>query len=255
MKACANRQAKQALEALFRGELDAEGFTRLRAHVDGCDACREAYEKLARVEQVLEKRALPEHRQALLERELFARLAPATPPARAPSPSVPRWRPRLPEFLLPTLAGLALASVALLVAVPRLRARVPEDEWQSRGGPGPARVWGVRAFCVGQDGVTHGEARPGGTLVCGEGSAVQFSYTAPEAARLEVEATSPEGEPLRFFPPEGDASQVAAGVDVPLPYSTPVQRGWLHAPLEVRARFTNSQGQELSLTRLTLSPR
>ena len=157
--------------------------------------------------------------------------------------------------MLPALTGLALAGLALVVVVPRLRASEPGAEWQARGGAGASTAaWGVRAFCVGKNGALRGEARPGGTLPCGEGNAVQFSYTAPEAARLAVEATSPEGEPLRFFPPEGDAAQVAAGVDVPLPYSTPVQRDWLRSPLEVRARFTNARGQELSQTRITLSP-
>lgn len=248
MTRCGDRQAKQALEALFRGELDGEGFTRLRAHAAGCGECHEAYDRLSRVESSLEKRALPASREALLEKELFARLGATAKPVRAPEP-----RRLFPWFLVPAMAGLAMAGVALLVVVPRLRAR--DSEWQARGGDTGTEAWGIRVFCVGTDGQVTGEARPGGRLVCGEGSAVQFSYTAPEAARLAVEATSPEGEPLRFFPQEGTAEQVAAGVDVLLPFSTPVQEGWLAGPLEVRARFEDERGRELSRTQLTLSPR
>jgi hypothetical protein len=40
-----------------------------------------------------------------------------------------------------------------------------------------------------------------------------------------------------------------------LPFSTPVQRGWLSAPLDVSATFTDAQGKVVSQTRLTLAPR
>ncbi|HYO52348.1 hypothetical protein, partial [Archangium sp.] len=250
MTTCTDRQAKQALEALFRGELDGEGFTRLRAHAAGCDECHEAYDKLGRVESALEKRALPASREALLEKELFARLGSTPKPARA---SVPERKRFFPQFLVPATVGLAMAGVALMVVVPRLWKQEPE--WQARGGDMGTAAWGIRVFCVGPDGQVRGEARPGGTLVCGEGSAVQFSYTAPEAARLTVEATSPEGEPLRFFPQEGTAEEVAAGVDILLPFSTPVQERWLAGPLEVRASFEDARGRTLSRTQVTLSPR
>ncbi|WP_043432999.1 hypothetical protein [Cystobacter fuscus] len=252
MTTCGDRQAKQALRALFEQTLDAEGFVRLRAHVAGCGECREAYERLARVESALEQRALPTNRQALLERELFARLSGAPQPVRAPVPAR-RRRFSLPSFWVPSLAGLALASVAVVLVVPRLRA-APDAEWSARGSAVPS-AWGVRAFCVGPEGDVREEARSGETLACGEGSAVQFSYTAPEAALLTVETFSDSGEPLRFFPAEGGETEVAAGVDVPLPYSTPVQGGWLSGPLEVRASFSDARGRVLSQTRLTLVPR
>ncbi|QRK11936.1 hypothetical protein JQX13_18890 [Archangium violaceum] len=252
MTRCADRQAKQALEALFRGELDGEGFTRLRVHAAACDECREAYDKLSRVESSLEQRVLPANRELLLEKELFARLETAAKPARERAP-VPERKRSWPTFLVPAAVGLAMAGVAMVWVVPQLGTR--ESEWQSRGAETGTSAWGLRAFCVGADGAVRGEARPGGTLVCGEGDAVQFSYTAPEAASLSVEALSEEGEPLRFFPQEGDSEKVAAGVDMLLPYSTPVQGGWLAGPLEVRATFKDARGRPLSQTRLNLLPR
>ncbi|WNG43411.1 hypothetical protein F0U60_04345 [Archangium minus] len=252
MTRCADRQAKQALEALFRGELDGEGFTRLRSHAAGCDECREAYDKLSRVESSLEQRVLPAYREQLLEKELFARLGAATKPAPARAP-VPERKRSWPTFFIPAAVGLAVAGVAMVLVVPELGTREPE--WQSRGAETGTTAWGLRAFCVGADGGVRGEARPGGTLVCGEGDAVQFSYTAPEAASLSVEAVSAEGEPLQFFPQEGPSEKVAAGVDMLLPYSTPVQGGWLSGPLEVRATFKDPKGRALSQTKLTLSPR
>jgi anti-sigma factor RsiW len=245
-----DRRAKQSLEALFRGELDAEGFTRLRAHVAECSGCREAYDKLGRVESVLEKRALPASREALLEKELFARLGVAAKPARVLEPERRRGS-FFQLFLVPAAMGLA-AALVLLVVGPRVQKQEPE--WQARGGEPGTSAWGLRAFCVGADGQVSGEALPGGTLACGEGGAVQFSYTAPRAARLTVEASSPAGEPLRFFPRE-DEGEVAAGVDVPLSHSTPVMKSWLAGPLEVRATFVDEQGRPISETRLTLIPK
>jgi hypothetical protein len=250
MTKCADRQAKQALEALFRGELDGEGYTRLRAHASTCAECREAYDKLGRVESALEKRALPSGREALLEQALFARLGAAAKPARA---SVPERKPFFPVFFVPAALGLAACAVLALLVVPRPRQQ--ESEFQARGTETGTSAWGVRAFCIGPDGQVRGEARPGGTLACQEGGTVQFSYTAPEAARLDISAASPSGEPLSFFPREGEAAEVTAGVDVPLPFSTPVEGGWLAGPLDVEARFTDAQGRVLSQTKLKLTPR
>jgi hypothetical protein len=249
MTKCANRQAKQALETLFRGELDGEGYTRLRAHAAECAECREAYDKLARVESALEKRALPASREALLEKELFARLGAAAKPARAPVPERKRF---FPVFFVPASLGLAVCAVLLVLVVPRLRE--PESEFQARGAETGTSAWGVRAFCIGPDGQVRGEARPGGTLACEEGGTVQFSYTAPESVRLSISVASPSGEPLVFFPREGEAAEVPAGVDTPLPFSTPVQGGWLSGPLEVEVTFTDARGQRVSSSHLTLTP-
>jgi hypothetical protein len=250
MTTCANRQAKQALEALFRGELDGEGYTRLRAHAAECAECREAYDKSSRVESALEKRALPSSREALLEKELFARLGVAAKPARAP---VPERKPFFPTFFMPAALGLAVCAVLLVLVVPQLRQQ--DSEFQARGAETGSSAWGVRAFCIGPDGQVLGEARPGGTLACPEGGTVQFSYTAPEAVRLSISAASPSGEPLSFFPREGEAPEVSAGVDTPLPFSTPVQGGWLTGPLEVEVTFTDARGNRVSKSHLTLTPR
>lgn len=260
MTECADTKAKRALEALFRGDLDAESFTWLRAHAATCPQCREAYDRLARVESSLEKRVLPEGRQALLEQALFARLgtstAAASAPVRAPvraAPPAERFSFFRPWMGVP-LGLAATAAVALLVVMPQRAQEARDSEFQARSAQ-PGSAWGVRAFCIGADGQVRGEARPGGTLACAEGGSVQFSYTAPETARLTIEAASPSGEQLRFFPSEGPAADVAPGVDVTLPFSTPVQGGWLSGALEVRARFTDARGQPLGETRVTLTPR
>jgi len=250
MTRCGDRQAKRALEQLFRGELEAEGFTRLRAHAAGCAECREAYDKLARVESTLEKRALPAGREALLEQALFARLEGARQ-AERPARLARFFSPFFPQAAL----GAAAAVVLAVVVVPRMTARPPEPEYGARGKEGGSEAWGLRAFCVGADGQVRDEARPGETLGCAEGSSVQLSYTAPEGARLQVLGTYPSGgEPLHFFPHDGGTVEVKPGVDVVLPSSTPVEGGWLSKPVEVEARFTDAQGRPLAQSRVKLTP-
>jgi anti-sigma factor RsiW len=244
---CTNTEAKAALRALFLGELEAERHARLREHAKTCAECREDYERLSRVESSLEKRVLPKGREALLEAQIMARVRASEQAAAPERRSFWDWW----KVLLP---AAAVAAVAMLVVLPQVRGPGPGDgEWQPRSG-GAGSAFGVRAFCVSAEGKVQGEARPGGRLACAEGGAVQFSYTAPQGARLSVAAKSPSGEVLQFFPREGEAAPVAPGVDVPLAYSTPVQGGWLSASLEVRARFTDEKGQVLGETEVTLTP-
>ncbi|MCP3142974.1 hypothetical protein [Pyxidicoccus xibeiensis] len=255
MSECADRKAKRALEALFLGTLNAEGFTQLRSHAATCASCRGTYDKLSRVESSLEKRALPDSRQALLEGALFARLGASVAPARAPARALESERRSFFQPWMGAGLGLAVAAgVAMLVVLPRQVEQAPGSEWQARSSASGS-AFGVRAFCIGADGKALAEARPGGTLACAEGGSVQFSYTAPAAARLTIEAAAPSGEPLRFFPSEGPATEVSPGVDVTLPFSTPVQGGWLSGALDVRARFTDAQGRVLEESRVTLTPR
>ena len=241
---CADSEAKAALQSLFLGELEAEGHGRLRAHAKTCAECGEAYEKLSRVESSLEKRVLPSQREALLEAQLMARVQGAERAAAQARRPRPFW-----DWFKVALPAGAVAAVAMLVVLPRLQA---QDEWGARGAGDSA--YGVRAFCVSAQGQVRGEARPGGTLACPEGAAVQFSYTAPQGARLSVAAKSASGEVLQFFPREGELAPVGPGTDVPLEYSTPVEGGWLAAPLEVRARFVDEKGQLLGETQVKLIP-
>lgn len=244
---CKNHEAKAALRALFLGELKADSHLRLREHAATCEECRAEYERLSRVESSLEKRVLPKGREALLEAQLMARVQAAE---RAAAPE----RRSFWDWWKVALPAVAVAAVAMFVVLPRGGGQKPTDgEWGTRKGS-TETAYGVRAFCVSAEGKVQGEALPGGKLACPEGASVQFSYTAPEGARLSVAAKSPSGEVLQFFPREGEAAPVTPGVDVPLSYSTPVQGGWLSAPLEVHARFTDEKGRALGETQVVLTP-
>ncbi|MHA7633246.1 anti-sigma factor [Corallococcus sp. M7] len=164
MSGCDDRRAKQAMAALFekgRDGLDADGFERLRAHLATCPECQETYTRLSRVESVLEQRALPQARSALLEQALFARLQPA--PARAViSPERRRWFAS--PLFMPLALSAAAATVALVVVAPSMERSMEHSgqqgvpEWQARSSAPGEGAWGVRAFCISPQGTVLAEA-------------------------------------------------------------------------------------------------
>jgi hypothetical protein len=250
------RDAERALDQLLLGALDAPAHAVLREHVRGCAACTLRYERITAVQLRLEgpEAGLPPSRMALLEQQLLARVTGAPSATRAP-----RWWQRSSLW---ALSGTALAAgVALLVLVPPSAPQAPgreelADGYQARGVGDPS--FGMRAFCVasGPQAKVLGEAQPGGTLSCPAGASLQLTYTTPREVRLRIEVPATgDGEVLTFFPTEGGPAQVAAAVDQPLPFSTPVTAGWLSAPVELEARFEDPQtGALLGRTRLTLKP-
>lgn len=230
--------ARRAMEQQFAGELPAQEAARLDGHLAGCAPCREAYQRLARVDAALERGGLSEPRLDALQARILARVGAAAPSEA--EPALPPSR-RL-------LGALFAAAAVLVVAVPAWRAG-RDDGWAPRGQPGA--TWGVRAFCVVPGAGVTAEARPDGVLRCAPGATVQFTYTAPRPAQLAVFL---EGTDQRFYPTQGERTAVQAGTDVALPLSTPVG-AWLTAPRRVTARFTDDSGTTLAETSLTLTPR
>lgn len=229
--------ARAAIELHFTGGGDVAAFEPVRLHLESCATCRELYERLARVDAVLERGGLAPPTLEALEGRVLARVGAAPKAARA-RPSWPRG----------VRAALLAAAAVLVAAVPVwLLAR--RDEFQPRGGGGA--TFGVRAFCVSPSAAVTGEARPGQTLRCPPGSSVQFTYTAPRAVELSVALA---GTDLRFFPAAGERAVVDAGVDVALPLSTQVGV-WLDAPKEVLATFTDAAGETVATSSLMLDPR
>lgn len=233
--------AREALELQFSGEPNAATDAALRAHLEGCASCREFSERLARVDTALERGGLSTQRLEAMEARILARVAP--PPHARVSLPPPARRGGWGRLML-----AAAAVLAVVVAVPLWRA-TRDDPFTPRGQPGT--TWGVRAFCVGPGAKVTAEALPGGTLSCAPGSMVQFTYTAPRAARLSI---SLAGSDQRFFPTDAGEAEVAAGTDVALPMSTPVGE-WLSGPRQVTARFLDAAGEPIAQSTLSLTPR
>lgn len=219
--------ARAAMDEEFAG---GEPAPELREHLKTCASCRERYERLGRVDLVLERGGLSEQRMDALQARILGKL-PVKAPELAPPPSR-GW-----------MVMLAAAAVVVLVASFTVPAWLAGDDgFRPRGG---GESWGVRAFCV-KDGQVTGEARPGGALSCAPGSLVQFTYTAPSESQLSIAL---EGTGQEFFP----AAKVKAGIDVSLPSSTPVG-DWLSGPQKVTARFMDADGKPLAESTLTLKP-
>ncbi len=229
--------ARAAMEDQFAGEIAPEQAGHLREHLATCEGCRERYDRLARVDLVFSKGALSEQRMDALQARILGPKAVSA--VAAPPPLVRRGWTTL-------LAAAAVVVVVSAMAITAWRAS-RDDGFTPRGG---GTSWGVRAFCVNEGKVT-GEALAGGTLTCPSGSILQFTYTAPEAAKLSIAL---DGTDQRFFPADSALALVKAGIDVPLPTSTPVGE-WLTGPQRVTARFTDASGATLAQSTLTVTPR
>ncbi len=267
---CPESWTDKALEALALDELDPAAAEQLRAHAAACHPCHAAYDRVTRVDAFLAgvPGGLSRSRQDALQAQLLARLGKATEAATAtahPSQARPQpapVEPRAPSFferfrLVLAPAGLALAALALVVYTQR-----PEepgsDGYQSRAGAADV-TFGVRAFCVATDGSGQAEilaeAGPGETLRCADGSRLQFTATSPQRARLDLVALPLSGEALHFIKSDEEDAALAQGVDMALPFSTPVSATWLTGPLTVRARFLAADSDAvLGESELVLTP-
>ncbi len=230
--------ARAAMEEQFAGEELCERAEQLRVHLQTCTTCTERYDRLARVDLSLERGGLSEQRMDVLQARILGKSSVAS---IAPPPPVARrsgWST--------LLAAAAVMVLVTAIAIPLWRSTRDDDAFTPRGG---GTSWGVRAFCVNGGRVTA-EALPGGTLKCGPGSVVQFTYTAPQAAQLSIAL---EGSGQRFFPADTERATVTSGIDVPLPQSTPVG-DWLAGPQRVTARFTDAAGAPLVESTVTITP-
>lgn len=229
---CDDRWAHEALDRLFVGELEGKELDKLHTHLGTCQSCAEQYERITRAQARLDRtEVLPNERFAQLEDRLFAKLADNERKAAPEKAPKVRW-------WMPALSFALAAMVAVFVYV-----TPNKDEFQARGGKADVTAFGLRAFCV-KEGKVVGEAMPGGRLRCAEGSAVQLTYTAPKAAKLKIEVQGKDGaQPI--FPAQGATADIAAGVDVPLSFSTPVTNEWLAQPVKVVATFADTEGRPL----------
>lgn len=225
--------ARAAMDEEFAGEDVGERAAQLREHLKTCGACRERYDRLARVEAQLSGGGLSEQKLDALQARILGRasVAPSAPP---PAPA----RRDFGTFL-------AAAAVVVLVAAFAIRGwlAAKDDSFTPRGG---GESWGVRAFCV-KDGQVTAEALGGGTLPCPVGSLVQFTYTAPKPAKLSIAL---DGTDQTFV----SGTAVSVGIDVALSTSTPVG-DWLSGPKRVTAKFTDDSGATLAESSLTITPR
>lgn len=114
-------EREMALHALIDGELDAMAAIELEAHLQGCDDCRAALDRLQAVRRPFASEALYHRAPPGLRRAVAPAVAIDHPARRAVSGRA------LPWLGGGTIGALA-ASLALLIAIPQLAEAGVEDE-------------------------------------------------------------------------------------------------------------------------------
>ncbi|MCA1664483.1 MAG: hypothetical protein LC659_09475, partial [Myxococcales bacterium] len=140
------------IDELIVRDVEPGEWSELHRHLAGCVSCRARYDRVALAERMLHggSSAVDTPSSSTLKRLEGAVLGAAAP--------APMWQ-RAVQWFAPTQrwAVAVAAAAALVVLLPFLaRAPKPHDEFQARGTTRAAteRTAGLRAFCIGDDGVT-----------------------------------------------------------------------------------------------------
>ncbi len=140
------------IDEMLLGELPTDEWNELHRHLAGCTACRARYDRVSLAERMLHggPKAMDTPSSSTLKRLEGAVLGATAAPA-------PAWQRAL-AWLAPTqrwAVGVA-AAAAVVVLIPfLLRATAHHDgEFQTRGATTHERTAGLRAFCIGAEGVT-----------------------------------------------------------------------------------------------------
>lgn len=211
------------IDEMIVGDVPTAQWNELDRHLAGCTSCRARYDRVSLAERMLHggPNALATPSSSTLKRLEGAVLAAAT--TREPA-----WQRAL-QWFAPTqrwAVGVA-AAAAMVVLIPFL-ARSPKrgDEFQTRGATTHERTAGLRAFCIGDEGVTPRCART-----------TQLRLTVSNAGKFKsvfVVGFDDEFNPKWYAPrpPEGQSVSAPDGVDQQI--GAAVKLGINHDPGKVR---------------------
>lgn len=215
----------RTIDEMIVRDVEPGEWSELHRHLGGCASCRARYDRVSLAERMLHggPGALDTPSSSTLKRLEGAVLGAAAPP-------LPAWQ-RAVQWLAPAQrwgVGVA-AAVAVVVLLPFL-ARSPSshDQFQPRGTASPAteRTAGLRAFCIGDEGVTPRCART-----------TQLRLTVSNAGKFErvfIVGFDDDFNPKWYAPrpPEQQSVPAPAGVDQPI--GAAVRLGVNHDPGKVR---------------------
>jgi hypothetical protein len=196
----------------------------LRTHLAGCASCRARYDRVSLAERMLHggPDALATPSSSTLRRLEGAVIAPATPRA-------PAWQ-RVLAWMAPTqrwaVGVAAAAAVAVLVPFLARSPSSPGGEFQARGGGPHERTAGLRAFCVGAEGVTSRCSR-----------AAQLRLTVSNGGKFQrvfLVGLDDDWTPKWYAPRPPEQQSVAAPEGVDIPVGPAVRLGINHDPGKVR---------------------
>jgi hypothetical protein len=211
------------IDEMIVGDVPAPEWNELHRHLVGCSSCRARYDRASLAERMLHggPKALDTPSASTLKRLEGAVLGASTPRA-------PAWQ-RAVQWLTPTqrwAAGVAVAA-AVVVLIPFLvRSPAPHAEFQARGTQTHERTAGLRAFCIGDEGVTARCLR-----------STQLRLTVSNAGKFQkvfVVGFDDDYNPKWYAPrpPEGVSVNAPDGVDQQI--GAAVKLGVNHDPGKVR---------------------
>lgn len=212
------------IDEMIVGELEPATWNELRAHLAGCVACRARYDRVALAERMLYggPAALASPSPAALARIGAA----VVDGAAAPKPA---WQRAL-AWMAPTqrwATGVAaVAAAAVLIPFLARSPRPPADGFQSRGAPAHERTAGLRAFCIGDEGVTPR---------CARTTQLRLTVSNPgRFGRVFVVGFDDEFNPKWYAPRPPEQQSVAAPDGVDQQIGPAVKLGINHEPGRVR---------------------
>lgn len=220
----AHPRYQRLIDEMIVGELAPADWQRLRLHLVGCAACRARYDRVSLAERMLHggPSALQTPSSSTFARIEGALLDGAAARGRS-------WQRAL-GWLAPTprwATGLA-AAAAMAVLLPFLvrSPKPPAGGFQARGGAPAERTAGLRAFCIGDDGVTPRCART-----------TQLRLTVSNGGHFQqlfLVGFDDEWNTKWYAPRPPERQSVAAPMGVDAPVGAPVRLGVNHDPGKVR---------------------
>jgi hypothetical protein len=195
------------------GRLAPPAWQELRAHLTGCAPCRERYNRVALAERMLHGGPLA-----------LSSPSPASFDSAVARP--PAWRRALGWLAPPQRWAVGVVALAAMAVLIPFSMRAPHGEFQARGGTATERTAGLRAFCLGESGVTPQCTR-----------ASQLRLTVSNAGRFKYVFVVglDDARAIKWYaprPPATESVPAPAGVDVPV--GDAVRLGVNHDPGAVR---------------------
>lgn len=214
---------ERLIDEIIVGDVPPAEWEELRAHLRGCSDCRARYDRVALAERMLSggPAALYQPSQASFERIGAAVLDGAAAKESA-------WQ-RLVQWLAPTqrwAVGVAAAAALVLVPVLLRTSKPAADGFQARGGAPHERSAGLRAFCLGAEGVTPR---------CTRDSQLKLTVSnAGKFGRVFLVGLDDDWAPKWYAPRPPEIQSVTAPDGVDVPVGPTVRLGVNHDPGKVR---------------------
>jgi hypothetical protein len=212
---------QKLIDEMIVGDVAPAQWQELRTHLGGCTSCRARYDRVALAERMLHGGPEALARPSVAS---FDRIGAAVLDGVAPA--APAWQRALQWFAPTQRWAVGLAAAAAVAVLVPFWLRSPNAGFQSRGAATHERTAGLRAFCIGDEGVTPRCARSTQLrLTVSNGGKFQRVFLVGLDDEWATKWYAPR-------PPEQQSVTAPGGVDQQV--APPVRLGVNHDPGKVR---------------------